>query len=371
MALGADKSIQSLMSGEYADMDSGRSMRKFKLRRHSSPNVTPRPILQQEESSSNTTQSNGNVTPCKRSNSEAMARKDSYKHRKMRIHLKAKPAAAEITTSSEWTSTDEQSSRNHELDKLGMARMPISAVDGFAELSGESASVSLRSLNSAENPSLQRSPDTWSSIVAAMPLPARKMTGIGRQNSTRTNASSKSTREIVEPVNTSRMRRKSLKTEDSVPCLARPDLGPAMRASQFDLSGTYNMKSPRHKKSSFSEAKDILQASPIKTQVNGTCNRERFYSFRNMVPSSMRSFTFSPKPSQAQKPYSLARACQMQPSSSFYEQPHFPETVAMSDFAYRKHKLLEKLKGWCRRRCVQKPFGAKKRRSVPPGGFIV
>ena len=144
-----------------------------------------------------------------------------------------------------------------------------------------------------------------------------------------------------------------------------------MRASQFDLSGVYQLKSPRHKKSSFSEAKDVFQVSPAKVTDHGNRNRERFYSFRNMVPSSMRSFTFSPTPSQAQKPYSLARACQMQPSSSFYEPPHFPETVAMSDFAYRKHKLFERLKGWCKRRCVQKPFAAKKRRSVPPGGFIV
>lgn len=359
------------MSGEYADTESGRKGKKFKLRRHSSPSFTPRPHLHDTASSSYPECSSESLTPCRRSKSDALGRENSYKHRKMKIHLKAKPVVAEITTSSEWTSTEDQNSRNHELSRLGMTHVPISAVDGFAELCGESASTSLRPLTSFADKPIPRSLDTWSSIVAAMPLPAKKMTGMRRQNSTKTIGSQKSTRDIVEPVNTSRVQQRNLKRQDSVPRLAQPNLGPTMRPSQFDLSDIYQMKSPRHKKSSLSEAKDMLHASPTKLQGQSTRNRERFYSFRNMVPSSMRSFTFSPTPSQAWKPYSLARACQMQPSSSFYEQQHFPETVAMSDFSYRRHKLLEKLKGWCRRRCVQRPFGARKRRSGPPGGFIV
>ena len=353
----------TLLSGDLADVESGQKKAKFRLIKHNSPDKLAS-IPPDNQKLSHDTSARASVEEQK------LNRSNSRRHRKMKIHIKPK-TPADTSLSSDWRSTDDSTQDEPHLRKLGMSRVPISVVDGFAELSGESASASLRSLDSKNKPMMHRSPDTWSTILAAMPLPKRTFRSLRRQDSRKTTTSNHSQRRIAEPINTSRLgsTRKSSTPQQEIPKLAKPDLGPIMRLSQFDLSDQFRIRSPTYKQSSFSEPKDLLQVSPQHLGGDGTRNRDKFYSFRNVMPSSMRSFTFSPDHSQ--KPYHLARACQMQKTDSIYQQPDLPETVAMSDFAYQKHRMIEKLKGWCRRRRVQKKFGSKRRSSLPPGGFIV
>lgn len=252
--------------------------------------------------------------------------------------------------------------------------MPISALDGFAELSGESANASLQSLTSLAHSPAPRSPDTWSSIVSAMPMPARKPTGLRQQDTLKTIRSQGS---IAEPVNashaSSKRQSREVKPQSSVPQLAEPDFGPSIRASQLDLTAEYQIRSPKHKQSSFSEPADLLNSAST-AYARRTMRGRGLFGFHRKKAPSIRSFTFSPPPSRVDQDWTYSQHCRVERPVSYFDRPSLPETIAMSEFAYRKHKLMEKLREWCRRRCVQaRPYilKPKKRRSVPPGGFIV
>ncbi|KAK5956734.1 hypothetical protein OHC33_002221 [Knufia fluminis] len=372
----AEKSTQTLLSGDYADVESGRAVERFKLRRHSSPSPTPISKVKTPPSTDQTALGERNRSPCRRSQSDAVAHKETQKHRKLKIHLKSHQQRIDSPVSDDWVSTDDRSGHSDmELHRLGLTRVPVSAVDGFAELSGESANASQQSLTSMSDMPNPKSPDTWSGIVAAMPLPARKPTGLRRKESANTIRSHDSKRTIVEPVNNSRVdsRRTSrdMRPKSSVPRLSTPAFGPAMRVSQFDLSAGYQMKSPRRKQSSFSEPMELSQPSPTQYGRHSMRTRRRFDSFRQLVPSSVRSFTFSPQRGGAHQHQhvTIAHACREERPVSYVEQSSFPETVAMSDLTYRKHKLLEKFKEWLR--CGRRVLGPKRRRSGPSGGFLV
>ncbi|KAK6374134.1 hypothetical protein LTR64_002241 [Lithohypha guttulata] len=375
----AQASRQTLLSGDYTDVESGPTIKKFKVRKHLSRSLTPEWSFRNTpgniSTATDTTESDNKITPCMVDGSQ-VNRTESQKRRKLKIHLRTRDPTIKISASSEWQSTDEQVSLNVlELHRLGLTRAPISAVDGFAELSGVSTDASQQSLNSTLRSPCQKSPDTWSSIVAAMPMPARKLAGLKKENSVRT---VRSQRSIIDPVNTSRVSSQShikeVKAHTSVPQLDHPDLGPSIRASQFDLSAVYRVASPKRKQSSFSEPADLLLCSPARKTRRSMRARGKLLSFRNKMPSSVKSFTFSPPPSCVDQQYTFSQRCRVERPDSYFDQPSLPETIAMSDFAYRKHKLVGRLKEWCRRRCIQaRPYITKpvKRRSVPPGGFIV
>lgn len=207
-----------------------------------------------------------------------------------------------------------------------------------------------------------------------MPMPARRPTGLRKQNTLKTVRSQGS---INEPVNTShassKRQSRELKLRSSVPQLAEPDFGPAIRASQLDLAADYHTRSPKHKQSSFSEPADMMNTAST-AYARRTMRGRGLLGFRKKVPPSIRSFTFSPPPSRVDQDWTYSQHCRVERPVSYYDQPSLPETAAMSDFTYRKHKLMEKLRDWCKRRCFQaRPYVVrpKKRRSVPPGGFIV
>jgi len=372
----AEKSRQTLLSGEYADVDSGRTANRFKIRRHSSPSLTPTSKVKTRSNTDQAAPSDMNRTPCRRSQGDAITHNESQKRRKLKIHLQSHQMQIDSPVSDDWVSTDERSAHSDmELQRLGLIRVPVSAVDGFAELSGDSANASQQSLTSVSEIPNPKSPDTWSGIVATMPLPARKSTGLRRKGSANTIRSHDSKRTIVEPVNNSRVnsRRPSheIKTKSSAPRLSTPAFGPAMRVSQFDLSAGYQMGSPRHKQSSFSEPKELLQTCPTQYGRHSMRTRRRFNSFRQLVPSSVRSFTFSPQRGGAHQHQNvtIAHACREERPFSYVEQSSFPETVAMSDLAYRKHKLLERVKEWLR--CGRRVLVPKRRSSGQSGGLLV
>lgn len=274
-----------------------------------------------------------------------------------------------MSVSDDWVSTDERTDRDDtELGHLGMTRVPVSAVDGFAELSGDSANASQRSLASILN-AQEKPPDAWSSIVSAIPMPSTTRTGLRKKESVRTAGSHGSKRSIAYPINNSKLgsRRQSyeVRAQSSVPQLARPDLGPSMRASQFDLASGCRVKSPVPKISSFSEPKGLLEGSPPRQHGRKGHRRRRFHSLRQIMPGSARGSLLPISNGQHQH-FIISQSCRENVPVGHDEKNHFPETVAMSDFAYQKHKLLERFREWCGRRC----FG-RRRRTLPSEGFLV
>lgn len=358
----------TIASGDYADVESGVTVKKFNLCRHSSLNLSP----------SNPSQSSDEdmITDVKRkyrSKSESIKRNRSQKHRKLKIHMKATNTQPLSPSSSEWVSTTNSSIENANLlEGKCLAHIPISVVDGFAELSGQSADISQQSLPLTHQTSC-KPPDTWSSIVAAMPLPSGHKFGVKRDNSN-SSLKSQSRLNVVNPLNTSRSASRlpsiRLRTAGSAPRLRTPVLGPALRASHFDFHASIEAQNPRYKQSSFIET-DIMRRISLDENPNGRVRAARkFNSWRHIMPDSLRSFNFSPRrsePRPAQTPM-VAENCRKPRPRSYPSSTCLPETIAMSDFAYRKHKLLEKLREWCRRRCGKR--GSHKR-ALPPGGFLV
>jgi len=377
IAIDTEKSRQSLLSGDYADVDSSsRDRIRSKLRRHSSPSFSPTSRVKTSTNTNETDTVNTDRRPCRRSKSDTVSCKASQQHRKLKIHLRTHPQPDDNTIGDEWVSTvDGSGFSDMEMHRLGLTCVPISAVDGFAELSGESANASQQSLTSILNNPTNKSPDTWSGIVAAMPLPAGKPAGLRRKESANTIHSHESKRTIVEPVNSSRgaFGRPShhIRTKSSVPRFSTPAFDPTMCDSQFDLSAGYQVKSPGHKQSSFSEPKELLDPTPTKHSRHSMRGRRRLNSIKQMMPSSMRSLTFSQQRGVAHQHQQgiITHICSEMRPSSYIEHPSFPETVAMSDLAYRKHKVLEKFKEWLR--CGKRALGPRRERSVPSGGYLV
>ncbi|KAJ9657703.1 hypothetical protein H2198_004118 [Neophaeococcomyces mojaviensis] len=372
----AEKSRQTLLSGDYADVESGQTVRKFKLRRHSSPSITPMPHTQDEAKLCKQSVHKGHGTPCRRSKSDISSQEASQRRRNMKIHLKNLASNSNSALKRDSDTTDQQiQDHGRDLAKMGWTRVPISAVDGFAELSGESANASQQFSTSVQRNSSQPKPDMWSGMVAAMPTLGKKSTGLRRKPSAITIRSVRSDRSIVEPVNTSRVASKrasrEVKSQSSVPQLARPDLGPAMRASEFDLATQYLMKSPQPE-TSFSELK--TGESPAKYGRHSMRARWRLNGLRHIIPKSPQSRCAfaSPAATTTVRPnLTINQHCRVQRAVSFDEEPMYPETVAMSDFAYRKHKIMEKFREWCRRQCLRRPAAMKRGRSVRAGGFLV
>lgn len=369
----ATMSRQSLLSGDYADVESSRTVKQSSLRRHSSPSLTPMSEMEISTNSDQGAAGDTDGTLYRRSKSDVVSRKE-FQDRKLEMHLRAQHHGVDSSTSDAWVSTDDRSGHSEtELRRLGLTRAPISAMNGFAELSGESANVSQQSSTSILNIRDSSARDARSGIVAATRLPARQPTGSRRKDPVNTK-SQDDKRDIGEPVDISRVSSygpsDEVRTKSSVPRLSTPAFGPAMRVSQFDLAAGYQLKSPHHKKSSFSEPKELLQAIPTNYGRHSVRDRRRFDSLRRMMPNSIRSCTFSPQRGTAHhhQNITVTRACREEWPSSDIEQPSFPETVPMSNLAYRKHKLLEKVKECLP--CVKRAFGPRRRRSVPSGGFL-
>lgn len=97
-------SKHSLLSGDYVDVESGRTVKKFKIRRHSSPSLTPVSKLKDSledalgSSPESSTIKNGTPDGYPRT---SVLRNNSQKHRKMKIHLKTRSPPAASSTSAE------------------------------------------------------------------------------------------------------------------------------------------------------------------------------------------------------------------------------------------------------------------------------
>lgn len=284
-----EESRQTLLSGEYADVES-HAEGLSRARRNSSVRLSPvSPVEETNGSTGSASKQNKDASPYHPRDGARVSRQTSRQRHKLRLHLKTPTERPDPSISDEWVTTDEKTERGDaEIQHFGMTRVPVSAVDGFAELSGDSANASQRSLMSALNGMQDKAPETWSSIVSTMPVPTTARTGLRKKESVNTVRSHRSKQSIADPVNNSKFgsRRQSheVRAQSSVPQLAQPDLGPSMRASQFDLTSGCRIKSPVPKLSSFSEPKGLLEGSPPKPKGRKGHRRRRFHSLRHIMP---------------------------------------------------------------------------------------
>jgi hypothetical protein len=209
-------------------------------------------------------------------------------------------------------------------------------------------------------------PYRWSSIVAIAPEVVGPSTDICRLTSIRTACSHRSHGSLAEPNNSTRLSAQIPRLSIQAPRLASPDLAPSLSSLNLDMSVRYPdmIASPRpvlrETRSFFSD-----DSSAIHKQRGSLRNRFNLHSLRSVLPSSPRRTMISdgvdttPRSNvtEAHQPR------QIRGNSGEEEERDLYGTVGMTDFAYRKRKIIERLKDWWKRHSMQRKLGLKRKKS--------
>lgn len=350
----------SLTSGDLGDVDSDPPLAKFKIRRRSELSTSVSVSSNVSPDGGEKSRSIKTYTSHRRSKSDVLARHTSHQRRRMRILIKTKRKSTSLGQlanlkegdllkgpglDEDW-STEESSGKPCE----------TSPVAGYAELSADSVVVHPPTTASTGTVLLSTSgPRRWTSMLAAMPEPVRKGIGIVRNASVRTVQTHRSNASVIEPMNSTRQS-SQIPRLGSVPQLAPPEFGPPLTSSDINLSlrfpGSVQITRPplREAQSFFS---DDSSAQPQRNM-----GRKRFdlHSLRGGLTKS--SGLLGAHQSAAQNlsgDLKLSHSCQLKGQRSFeYPQSGFGDTVPMSDFAFKRRKVVERVKDWWKRQCMQK-----------------
>ena len=209
-------------------------------------------------------------------------------------------------------------------------------------------------------------PQRSSSRVAIVADITRPSMAISRLASIRTVRSHRSKTSLAEPMNSTRFSAQIPRFINQTASLAAPDLAPSLSSLNLDLSVRYPdvMAGPRPvlrgTRSFFSDDSSAMH------RVTGSLrNRFHLHNFRSAFPSSPRARRISDGAdvtlrSSASQPH---QSRQLRGHSGEEEERDLYGTVGMTDFAYRKRQVVEKLKDWWKRHSVQMKLGMKKKKS--------
>lgn len=351
----------TILSGEYADVDSSRTIQR--LDEPSSPSSL-HALTVVSHKAANEPSGPQQLERRKLPASEEVSRSTSKLRRKMKIHLKSSsddhsgPAETVITIK---TLSEEAVSA-----EAGLSRVPISTIDGFAEMIGDSVFNSQQSLQQAIKQSDEsRAPPSsnWSNIMAAMPLPQRTIPQAPRKSSVSTMRSIQSVRSVTKPENTSRITvnrvNHEVKAQSSVPQLGNLDLGPSIRPSQFGLDASFVLQSPRLQPSMPDTHVSLPDSLPGGTQ-RGSRTRWRFHSLRHILPQTPR-VTMDYQPPQDGR-YPVSGIDHVLKSRHSYQDHYCPPTTA-STFESQTQRLKGKMRLWWSRQCLPRRFVSGKERT--------
>ena len=339
--------IPSLTTGELADIDSSDNQAKFKVRRRSNLSMTASVSSHLSKSASSMLTPVRDDPPPQRSKSEIIARQLSHQRRRMRIRLKLR---SKSSTAGDLAVDGIADFKTESEPKIASTRPSTvkSPVAGYAELDGDSVMPSKAVSPRAQSPTI---PTRWSSIIAAMPEPVRRGAEVIRKASVRTVRSQRSNASIVEPVNNSRVNT-AIPRLGSIPRLAPPEFGPPLTSSDLNLTLPHaDMPSTirptlRETQSFFS---DDSSAQRQRTSIR---QKLHLHSLRHAFPGSAGR---SPLSNGNGTTIKLSHSCQMRRLESEEEESTLPpHLMGMSDFAYRRRRMLERLKEWWRRQCMSK-----------------
>ena len=363
-------SMPSFTSGELADVDSSGTRTKFKVNRESTCSLSRGPSLLTHLSEKSTDMLD-NITPTvtpKRTKSEVLERQASHRRRRVRIMLKLKTKSESLGDTDEIAGEDAEAAtalgppRSRPTSPQSIIKSPV---QGYAELSAESV-VPFETRLSLSPPI----PSRWSSIIAAMPEPVKKSAAdLIRKASARTMRSHRSNESIVDPVNSTRLN-KQVPRLGSVPRLAPPEFGPPLTTSDLDLSLRYAdhpsnvLPKLRETRSFFSDN------SSAQRQRRSLRDKLHIHSLRQVMPGSSggSSLAYSTPRQVGTRKVKLDHTCRARGRYSDVSSSAMQDLVPMSDFAYRRRKVLERLKDWWRRQCVPKALTIKRRgERIAPG----
>ncbi len=316
---------------------------------------------------------NEDVSTKQRSRQPALERQLSQRRRmRMRLKLKRNSQSQGRICASELSSAHESfhTARALSRDQVSIVE-PLSKQDLITFKNHNTFNVGSISEHMADNDPMQQTaksnpppislgiPNRRSSVVAIATQRVKHSVDMARKMSVKTIRSHRSTASIVEPLNSSRM-------SAVAPHLASPDLGPPLTPMSLNLNFAFPPAAVappaglRATQSFFSD-----DSSAVQNQRGSLRKRFNLPSLRSVLPSSPRAHSLvnaAERNSQAGHS-KLHRSCQMQGLKQEDEEVDLYGTVGMSEFAYCRRKMLDRVKGWWRRQCVQRKFGLKRRRS--------
>ncbi|RMD44004.1 hypothetical protein DV735_g1106, partial [Chaetothyriales sp. CBS 134920] len=382
--------LSSLSSGEIADIDSDGQQPKLKVKRRL--NVSSQ--LSELSSSPHMARECSKSGPRQRSRSELVAREESRRRRRIRMMLKVKMNSRTLDTMVQADLTQHAIPDLNEgkpgLDQGSTLKTPA---DGYAELSAEAATPSVSGIEGMLSKPWPV-PAQWSSIVVAMTDPGKKgsaMTDpvkkgsgdISRQASKYSKRSQRSNTSIVQPINSSRItyplaRPRSLPKiappDFGAAKLAPPDFGPGLTTSDLNLSIPYAdvpstiRPTLRESKSCFSDDSSI--------QVSRRNLRQKLtlQNLRHALPGSVTSVAPNEMLPREANTVAPSHSCRIKGPQSLDGNAWTAmddHVVPMSDFAYKKRKVVEKIKGWWQKQCVSKKLRPVRRREGRAVGVVV
>lgn len=203
-------------------------------------------------------------------------------------------------------------------------------------------------------------PNRRSSVVAIATQRVKQSVDIARKMSVKTIRSHRSNASVVEPLNSTRM-------SAVAPHLQAPDLGPPLTPMSMSLNMNFafppaGVTAPAGLRATQSFFSD--DSSAVQHHRGSLRKRFNLPSLRSVLPSSPRTHSVINVPGRQDQavPSRLHQSCHMQGLKQQDEEYEFDGTAGMSDFAYCRRKMLDRVKGWWRRRCVQRKLGLKRKK---------
>lgn len=207
-------------------------------------------------------------------------------------------------------------------------------------------------------------PSRWSKMIAAMPLPSSSIQKLTRKASSKTQRSQESQRSyqnIVKPLNNSRQRAQPSELLDSIPRLAPPDPGPPLETSTLNLSVPYAempstiCPSPRNGQSFFDYSPNRSSRGRGRPQRGLRSLRSVLYGSRAAsLPLELNKIHYGAEQQDVIRPDRVRRRHLFDSSKIM----HRDRTA--NNCAYRKQKIVKRLKEWCKiARCSCKVHSTK------------
>jgi hypothetical protein len=334
------------------------SFRRFKVRRRSALSLSP-------TSSSGWSQSVEDLSRCieepKIHRRDVFERQASHR-RRHRVRLKLIRNSVSLASITAWEMQGSRSGDRAEL--IALTAQADEALESNAEL--DSRPVSFLH-NDDEVPvdgvhddsTSPKVPHRWSSLINIVQQPFKRSFDVVRRPSVRTMRSHLSISSLADPVNNTRFAAQNphMVSQISIPMLAPSDLGPPLHASTLDLSipfapvpSTVRPKI-RETRSFLSDDSSGLQNKPGTSGGTRTLRRKLgLHSLRNVIPASPRTSVIQRAFSAKEQGFHMQvhHSCNIIAGAkkSFDEHVRLDGTVGMSDFAYRKRKMVQKVKDW-------------------------
>lgn len=354
-------SISRLFPYVATEGDRDADIRRFKLRRRSALSLSPTSSSGWSQSVEDLSRWNDAIHLHKRPREELDRQASHRRRRRIRMKLKRNSRSlASITAKEIAERVSDVEAGGSECCSGSYNEHTHFEVRGVAELDSKPVE------NGRENSTSPKIPHRWSSLINVLQPPVKKSIDFVRKPSARTMRSHPSISSLAEPINSTRFAAEGphMVSQISISMLAPPDLGPPLHASTFDLSIPYAPEPStvrptlREIQSFFSDESSRLN-KPGTSGGTGTLRKKLgLHSLRNVIPASpaasivQRAFSAKQNGNRAHVHHSCNNIAGGK--KSFDENVPLEGTVGMSDFAYRKRRMVQKVKDLWMRQCVQK-----------------